>query len=443
MQSRAAFNINIDLIIIDLFLVMIFGLPSILVPKYSGLLAMVSYVVIFMVFIATVYGEVFLKKSAVQTSPLSNHLLLLISVFMWLTALFVNFTQHGFGLQALSNLFKILVCLMAPTIFLVISTNYGFGKKVAIVRKVNKTFNFLFWINVPIIMAEYFTKSFIIAKYLSVNPTLEDQMTGLIGINGTAIMSVFWIALLFGNFLEWKLTHKKTILISVSFQLLFMSIDAIFISGIKSFFASLVFVVLVFEFLQLSRLKNSSSIFKAFLLVGSMVFVLSFAYYMFAPFQEIIDKSVELISSLSKGTFDGTDIRVKTFWFATNDAYNLGLNGINFSTQSFFPQLDVISLNVLLVFGGWFFAAVSILVLTVVLLTIFWGSSGKRSLFDLFAFMLLVIYFCLVTVPYSSYQICFFISYLSLCFNCIVNQHDSENNKIANIGKHNWKGLVK
>src|SRR5699024_8344840 len=88
-----------------------------------------------------------------------------------------NFLSHGISNLALTNARQVIDGLWIFPFFYRISLSYDKVDISFIAKHLSKVLNIYFWINVPIIIVEFITKSFIVNRFLKYNPAVYDSTT--------------------------------------------------------------------------------------------------------------------------------------------------------------------------------------------------------------------------------------------------------------------------
>lgn len=419
-------NLKKDEFILSVFLFLILVMRFFLVPEYSSLFNSVYMVWSLLVFLLALLRLILLKLNEKSESLNWNVLAtvtLVLLVISFLLIVILNVTNKGFTQLGWTNLRKVIDAFWPAPFFIWLVVFYKGIDLFLILNYVVKTMNIYFWINVPLIFLEHFTGTFMVSRFLQVNAYLSDQVTGLIGLNGTAIMSLYWVSLLVGNMYIYVNIKSKQRLIIMATEFGIMFFFAQMYSEIKNFIPTVIVVVLVFYLIQM-RVHSSGMVIRNILfgsgILGSVGFIV---YSISSSFRELVIHFVLLYTQLKMDPSSGSDIRIHTLWVAITQIKGLGFN-IDFTQQSYAPQLDVISLNVLIVYGG-FSLAVIVLLLMAHILAIIVGRGNSLSLFWLDAgFFLLMLYVSVISVPFQDSRLCFFVYLIALFYQgTIQRQH--------------------
>lgn len=331
-----------------------------------------------------------------------------------------NLLFRGVGLLAAKNIIGVIIPLLIVPFFVVLSIEYGQSSSLKLMRFMLKIMNIYFFINIPIIILEKVTGSLFMSRFLSVNPTTVDQITGLIGLNGTAKMSLYWCTLIMGNYGLYLIYKKRIFGLLIFTELIVMFIFSQFFSEIKNFIPTLLVFFIVFSMNRFSSNLNLKTLIKIIILFIGIAVVLVVTYNTVNAFALLMNKFILIGQQFISGSGDGSDIRIHTSWVALNQLRNIGFNNMDFSSQTFVAQLDVISFNSLVVYGGVSFF-ICIVVFTAVLL-----ASTIRKKYDvkymicILSMILLMVYISFITVPFQDTSILFFI-FLFAYFISVIN----------------------
>ncbi|WP_415634029.1 hypothetical protein [Oenococcus sp.] len=344
-------------------------------------------------------------------------ILYFISIFFLVGNILGNLLFLGVGLLAVNNLLMVL----SPMLLLIFSC-YIFDKYDSKVlwRFFNwvLTFsNIYFWLNVPIIILEKLTSSFMIAKFISWNPYIPDSITGLIGYSGTNIINLFWVSLLISNVIYFYFTRKRIVILLVLVEGLLMLYFSIFYNENKSFIPT----VFVFGLVLVLALLDDQNLLTFLIRFFSGIIILivgGAAIYSFFPdFRPYIDQLLNLGSQLIEHNGqDTTNERAYLIQMAFQKYqaahYGVGLDVLDLNTQNIHIHLAINSLSLLLYMGGIrFYIAV---------LAFYWLylknflSFAERPAYKLVTLAGLLAALFLVTVisqPFRDYYILYFFSW--------------------------------
>jgi hypothetical protein len=120
----------------------------------------------------------------------------------------INLAVFGFNGLAASTLITILSPLSLFAFFAYLRRSYNDEAFARLSRQLRIFLNCFFLLNTPIIYMQIATGSFLMGPFLAINPTVFDQMDGLIGLNGVPVLNFVWIATILFN-VEQSLSEKR------------------------------------------------------------------------------------------------------------------------------------------------------------------------------------------------------------------------------------------
>lgn len=418
---RARFSekqIQTDSFVIYSLLFMLLFVRFFLVPGDAGLFNS-GYLV--MAFLTTGYAffRIYQSRTKVQIRGFQGIKFVLLVFIIWGLMCFLIFLTLGFSPMGFKNFRRVLDAFWLFPMFLLIVGVYSKNDLNIFQSRFTKILNIYFWINSGIILLENALPGFLVGRFLEANSFPQDQMTGLIGFNGTAIMGLFWQSLLFLNLIGWNKSKSFVQRLNVILEISLMFFISQYVSEMKNFILTLVLIVVIYTFFRLqNQIKFKSLLilvigFFSFAAIGTLI------YNFNSQFRSVVQQLILVFSQFLAGSDTGSDIRIHTFWVATHQAKAIGFSHIDFSTQTLAPQLDVTSWNVLLIFGGWSFALLTVLFFSACLACIAVQKTQISFLKATVAFFVLVSYFAIVTVLFQDSALNFFIYALALAFNLL------------------------
>lgn len=163
-----------------------------------------------------------------------------------------NVLYHGFFKNTLKSLiFVNRSFALYLFVFYIVNQNIKLTEKI-IYKYLYWILNSYFFINLPIVLIEIIKPIYIPSEFVLSNPITADHMTGLIGINGTHILTFYWLALIFINILVYNNKKNKKLLIVTIFEIALM----FFISAFSDNTAFYIFFpIFIFEFIFIDLIK--------------------------------------------------------------------------------------------------------------------------------------------------------------------------------------------
>lgn len=412
-------------IVVLIFLLLAFIVRFIMSPEYASAYSLVCILWNSVIFVVYTLKLIFLKAKDNDNPQIIKQnnwgkFFLLILVLTFIIYILYNFYSKGVSVTGFNNFRKILNVFLISPFFIWMSKKFKVDEMINFVKYISFLMNLYFIINIPIMIVEHVTGSFLVSRFLSLNPYLSDQVTGFIGINGTAIMCLYWVSLLIFNFMIYMVEKKNSRLALIIFEFISMFLISQYYSEIKNFVPTVIVSVIVLLIIQVK--SNMSRRFVGTIIgaiiIGSILFMI--LYTVSSQFRELMTNFLVLYEQLKVGNGNGSDIRIHTFWVAYTFLRGIGFSNINFSNQSYAGQLDVTSLNVLMIYGGVFFILLTIILMAHILSFIvnqhvlgsyFWTDLGLS---------LLIFYFCIITVPFQDDILGLFIYFISLGYHGVI-----------------------
>lgn len=416
---RSRNRYNRDKIIVFGFLIIVLVLRYILVPEHASVFSSIYLLWGIVSFVSAIINflEVTEQDNKVLGKPWLLGLLLVFGIYVA-----YNFIVHGLTLMGWRNFLRTIESFWPSLFFIWISSQYEFKDIMRLVSSVVKWLNIYFWCSFPLLVAEHSTGTFMVSRFTTNNAYLSDQVTGLIGFNGTAIMCLYWISLLFGNYLIYKIYKSRMRLVLLLSEFFVMTFVAQYFSEIKNFIPTTIVSILVLLMMQIRRETFLKSLKDIGVGLGVFVVLIYCIYTFSSSMRDLIDHFILLYTQLRIDPSNGSDIRIHTFWVASGQLRNLGFSGINFGTQHIFPQLDVISLNALMVYGGVILTILTILVSAQFLSMIVNQGVKESFVWTNISFVVYMIYMCIISVPYQDSRFFLFIYLMALLDHCIISE---------------------
>ncbi|MGH1646564.1 hypothetical protein ABE945_02260 [Enterococcus gilvus] len=398
------------------------------------------FTILFLRYIRALYQEfypialflLFLSAYNLNFKIRKNNKLSLVIGMVFLMFLLLSIGNDGFGKNMINNLLLNLLPISLPCYFA--SVAKGFSKKelFSLSRRILLVLNAYFVLNVPIIITQYITGSFMMKRFLSWGLFAFDQMTGFMGGFGTGILNVYWIVLISINILYSWLTKKKSYMI---WSLIIMIVMFILsnMNEIKSFLPSAIIIIFITYFLRFFSSSN-------FLKIAGRIFIL-FVFFSFISFflyqrselvKNLIDIILESLMDYSLNTMPTThNERAYLTWLVFNHyngfKFGVGLNSFDLITQVIHKNIAINSF-VLPIFQGGIFYFLSIWQIYVCQMY----SSIKNSKMKvnirvvLYIILSVFVYFiALFTQPFRDFYVMFFIG-IWLFYACLFVNRDED-----------------
>lgn len=418
---------QMDKIIITVFLFLILVLRFYLVPEQSTLYNSIYFVWSILIFLYSILSIINIKgqlrRIHEQVGSMANMVILGGTICALSIVVIHNFYVHGFNSLGFLNFRRTIDAFWAFPFFYKLSICYDSDRMRGLFIYTARILNFYFWFNFFIILFEFLTGgSFLVERFLQYNPAVYDSTTGLIGLSGTPIMMLYWVVLIFTNLvlIVNRDTYRSSRIVNFILELLFMCIIAEFFSEMKSFFVTIPITFGMLFVLQLKKRVSKRAIFVLTIIITLIAGATAVTYYVSNSARVLVEKYAMLIGQILSGTGQGSDIRVKTLWLASTSLKNMGFSNIDFSTQTYAAQLSVISLNVLLVYGGVSLAILMMFLIShsLVMVTKV-NTRGGLILAELVMF-LFILYLCLITLPFQDPREMFFVYYFGFILHVLI-----------------------
>ncbi|MFT9266255.1 hypothetical protein [Oenococcus sp.] len=344
-------------------------------------------------------------------------ILYLASIFFLIANIIGNLLSLGVGLLAVNNLLMVFSPILLLVFFCYLFDKYDSKLLWKFFNWVLTFSNIYFWLNVPIIILEKMTSSFMIAKFISWNPYIPDSITGLIGYSGTNIINLFWVSLLVSNVIYFYFNRKRLLIWLTLAEGLFMLYFSIFYNENKSFIPTAVVFGLVLALALLDDQNLLTFLIRFF--GGIIILIVSGAaiYFIFPDFRPYINQLLGLGSQLIEHNGqDTTNERAYLIQMAFQKyqaaRYGVGLNVLDLNTQNIHIHLAINSLSLLLYMGGIRFYVVALAFYGLYLKNFL--SFAERPAYKLITWVGLLAALFLVTVisqPFRDYYILYFFSW--------------------------------
>lgn len=310
----------------------------------------------------------------------------------------LNLNTFGLSRIAVNNL---LMAFM-PATFLIylmyLKKRYSTEQLISLASKLRLALNLFFIINTPIIILQIQTGTFMMQKFIAINPLVFDHMTGLVGLSGVSVLNFLWIATLLLNLYHFLERRKLSTLILIIAQAIIMTAISTFNDN-KMFVMTLFMFVIVF--FMLTTLKNKFTL-------GTMVKAITFivvilgALWTIASYTDSVDTSRALTEEFFSSSPSKYNERAYLNWIAFKDydAKNMGvgLNTIDIAHQKIHKHLTINSSGLLMMQGGIIYLAATIIFYCTLIQRLFKGTLVKKTII----FLMLI---CSLTVMAFATQI--------------------------------------
>ncbi|MBT2658626.1 hypothetical protein J7E81_25980 [Bacillus sp. ISL-18] len=387
-----------DKVILFLILILVFFLRDIKV-LYEPWYIFDLFLLIYIFFQST-------KNEA--KGSLGHHFWMFISVGLLVVIAFLNIYFYGFGKVFINNILMIFTpaTLLLYTSYM--SNRYEYDVLFKLGRKILIFLNIYFWINVPIIILQFITGTFMMGRFLSWGMYAFDHMTGFIGPFGTGILNIFWCALLLGNLFYYLMEKQKVWLILFWVQIPTMLILSYFNEN-KSFIPTVIlFLGLFIFYVNFSNKFSFKAVFNFIIILIIGLFLSLIAYLSSDVIREQVDKLLQLASDFFvNGTPSPENERAYLNYLAFRyfDAMGLGMgiNNLDFNHQTIHKNLGINSLSLIVIQGGvWYYLSI-INIYTVLTVRAVKNIFEKSTFLLYFLFYIIYGFISLITQPFRDH----------------------------------------
>ena len=332
---------------------------------------------------------------------------LLVSTLFLIVIILINIYYFGVGNVFIENFFMVFTPLTLIMYVGFLLHRYSFEVLFESGRKLIIFLNIYFWINAAIITIQYLTGSFMMTRFLSWGSYAFDHMTGLMGPFATGILNVFWISLLIMNLIYHLITKEKKWLITLLTMIPTMVILSHFNEN-KAFLPSaLLFLIIFLMYFLFSKKCTYKRIIQTILILLSITLISLYAYNSSETIQQQVNKIIELASDFtSNGKPTTHNERAYLNWAAFNlynaSEFGLGINSVDFESQTIHKNFGINSMSLLLIHGGIYYL-IAIVNISAILVTSGIKQKANPSTFILFLiFLSYFSVFSLLTQPYRD-----------------------------------------
>ncbi|MGG0185081.1 hypothetical protein [Bacillus rhizoplanae] len=280
-----------------------------------------------------------------------------ISFYFLLLIISINIIKFGFGSNVTENLLMTFMPLTIMFYIIYLRKNYDFITLNLVALKFTRFLNVYFFFNSIIIMIQFLTGSFMMEKFIALNPLVVDHMTGFIGLSGGNILNFLWIATIIFNFYFYLESKSSIRLALILIQIIIMTLLSVANEN-KMFVLTLVVNVVIFLSIQFIKSGVSSIIIRrivGILFVSIIVFL--FLYKLSDGVTSAVDNVINLVGNFfGSGYPDQNNERAYLNYLAFQvynaSGFGIGINSINLNNQSIHQHLGINSSSFILIQGG-------------------------------------------------------------------------------------------
>lgn len=352
---------------------------------------------------------------------------------LFILTLINNIHVFGMGKLVLLNLLMILTPIFLTFFVNHIFFTYDYEALWNGFKNITIFMNIYYIINIPIIVTEKITSSFMISKFISWNPYIPDSITGLIGYSGTNIINLFWVGLLISNvIIVISCNNKGPLIFIIIFELFTMIVFSVFFNENKSFFMT-AFIFFIMLVICVNNKSLSHTLLYIFMMLIIIIMLFTILALFFKGFNQYIEREVYLVQQMINGSGnDETNERsyLVSLAFSNYNAGNngIGLNVLNLNDQNIYAHLGINSLILLLFMGGIKLYLSTLLIYTVSINDIY-SFISKRA-FRMLMFFLSTISLIVVTIiaqPFRDCYVYFFYSWIIFNYAIVIRKKEQEN----------------
>ncbi|MEK5058634.1 hypothetical protein BK126_03025 [Paenibacillus sp. FSL H7-0326] len=343
-EKKYAFETKVhkfDLVILGLVLFNLFFL------RYVKVVYELWYLVDFFIIL---YTATMLAKSKFKVT-----IGLYVAAVFSVTILMLNLGQFGYVRTFVDNVLMAYTPATLIVFLIYMRKRYSFDALHELANTIRKVLNIYFFINTPIVYVQAITGTFLMGRFIAVNPLVFDHMTGFIGLSGVSVLNFLWIATLLFN-LYHLTTHKSKITLLILVAQFLLMFQMSILNDNKMFALTVIPFIVTFFMIGLNRHGITiKSIFKILLIAG-------FALLLYSATSSLDDETGEVqdTNSLVEEFFTNKPTvhneRAYLNYLAFNkynaDGLVIGLSNVMLHNQNIHKHLGVNSASLLMIQGG-------------------------------------------------------------------------------------------
>lgn len=357
-----------------------------------------------------------------------------ISFYILLLIIAINIMNFGFGMNVIENLLMVFMPLTIPVYMIYLKKSYEFITLNLMALKFTKFLNIYFFINSAIITVQILTESFMMKRFIALNPLIVDHMTGFIGLSGGNILNFLWIATILFNlyfYLESKSVSRLVVLICEIIIMTLLSVA----NDNKMFIVTLLVNIIMFLFVQIVKSGIQSVIMKRIIKIAVVAIVVFIALY---KLSEDVLEGIGNVFHLV-GNFFGAEypdhhnerayLNYLAFHIYNADSLGIGINSVDLNNQSIHPHLGINSATFILIQGGLLYYISIVNFYSLIILDLMTVRGMMKKIMLYFSIFLTVVVASYAAQPFRDHylfimlSLIYFVCYLSL------NNHSSSKNK--------------
>ncbi|GCD12421.1 hypothetical protein [Clostridium tagluense] len=345
-----------------------------------------------------------------------------IFVLVNITVIYLNISENGISAHLLKNVFNVFSNIFIIIFFGFIIKNKREALERLIIKNLSVVLNLYFFINVPIIIKQIGNTGFMM-RFTDGNPLYFDQITGLIGVNGTHRMTFYWVALTLINIYIYQKYKKKFILWMTISEIIFMVIISSYCDNTAFYYF---FPIIILQFFIKEFLKINIRGFVKF--ISIIVVVTICGVYIYNNNEQVnefynsrIKEKYEQYSGKSGEQED--EERVILFKYALDygNGYKLG-SGIGSATYGDImlpPHFGMNEISIITYQGGLIYLLSIILLYSYYSIRLLYFSN-KIKLIRFFAYLIMVINYTVMSIytqVFSTFEMIFMLAIILSIFN--------------------------
>ena len=285
--------------------------------------------------------------------------------------------------------------------------------------------NIYFYINVPIIFLQIKTRTFLMKRALEYNAYTPDQITGLIGYNGTHILSFFWVTLILINLFNYLKSKKLSILVNTICQVILMILISSQNDNTVFFYIAPLTLIqfLLFNKIQVNIKKVLKIIFIGIISFNAIYFIINANQVL----KEQLDKFVETrviikYEQLISGESDTDEERIQLFKYSleygNGYGFGKGIGSVNYGDSKMPRHFGMSEISIKTYEGGLIYLAVLNILWTVYLTSILTCKLNyKNKLMTFLVVLVNVVLLCSYTQIFYDQYLIFFMGIHCVMYN--------------------------
>ncbi|MBU3191208.1 hypothetical protein K9O30_18390 [Clostridium bowmanii] len=334
----------------------------------------------------------------------------------------LNISENGISTYMVRNVFTVFSNIFIIIFFEFIIKNKREALELLVIKKVSVILNLYFFINVPIIIKQVSSIGFMM-RFTDGNPLYFDQITGLIGVNGTHRMTFYWVALTLINIYTYQKNKKELILWMMISEIIFMVIISSYCDN-TAFYYFFPIILLQFFIKELSQINIKNFVkFIAIILVATAcgIYIYNDNQQVNDFFNSRIKQKYEQLTGKSGQKEDEERIVLFKYALEYGDGYKLGA-GIGSVTygDSMLPQHFGMSEISILTYQGGLIYLGSIILLYAYCSIKLLNLSSKFKVVNFLVFLIMAVNYsimALYTQIFSTFEMIFMVTLILSIFN--------------------------